>query len=255
MLVPVIIAFGILSLLGVRSTSKAVMSTEPVPIPSLKTWGLAITPYAALYNIQVPYVLRWLDEESGGNPCAIGYPPAHGPDGNPREMGIAQFYNPDDLAALGMTGNQLRAYCVPGDQHSIMYKGKLVKGFSSSLLRPLTKAEMEVQAKGTIGLIAKSMKAATADLMNVNAGTSWSRLTRNYWNLVKLQHGLPGISRSGLPAVTKYLGHAPYSWNEFRNNISKVKLDTETEKYRGEFDAIFANAEKCGDAFVETGIA
>lgn len=254
MWITVLVAFGILSLLGARSTGKAIVTT-PVPYPSLKTWSIAVTPYAAIYNVQVPYALKWVDEESGGNPCAIGYPPSSGPDGNPREMGIAQFYNPDDLKVLGITGNELRSYCESGNQHSIMYKGKMVTGFSSKMIRPMTRTEMDVQAKATIGLISKSMKAATADLVAIGAGPSWSRMTRNYWTLVKLQHGLPGISRTGLSAVTKYLGRPPISWLEFRKAIDHVTLDPNTEKYRSEFKAILDNAENCGNSFVETGVA
>ncbi len=51
--------------------------------PTLSQWGVAVTPGCLAAGIQVPYCLKWIDMESGGNPCAIGYPAARGPDGNP----------------------------------------------------------------------------------------------------------------------------------------------------------------------------
>jgi len=216
-------------------------------------WLRVTTPGAIIAGIQPAYVVQWLTMESGGNPCAIGYPPAHGPDGNPREMGIAQFYNPDDLQFLKITGSQLRAYCVPGDQHSQMYKGKMVKGFSQELSRPLTDDEIKVQADATIGLIKRSMTSATHDLHTVNAGPAWSPNHRSYWALVKLQHGLPDLSRSGLALVTKYLGRSPSDWNEFRTTVPKCKFSDTTEAYRGDFASILDNAENCSMAFVEQG--
>ena len=175
-------------------------STSSVPPPTLEQWAALLAPGCLAHRIQLPYALRWIDLESGGNPCAVGHPAAHGPDGNPREIGISQLYNPDDLARFGVTGAQLRAYCVPGDDHAIVYKGRTVRGFSSALLRPLTAAEMQQQADATIDLIARCMVMATRDLVAVHADAAWSPSTRNYWTLVKLQHGLPGLSHAGLRA-------------------------------------------------------
>lgn len=229
----------------------------PVPIPSMKEWILAITSYAEKNNVQVPYAAKWMDMESGGNPCAVGRPDAHGPDGNPREMGVAQFYNPDDLTRFGLTGTELRAYCVPGDQHEMVYKGKTIKGFSQNMIRPMTKTEMEKQANATVDLIRTSKKEALSDLLRINATSSaWSSMRRDFWRLVKLQHGLPGLSRSGLPAVAQYLKRAPIDWDEFKKAIMTglPKLDTKTERYRSEFPAIFTNAETCASVFQEQGV-
>src|SRR5262245_23473418 len=110
--------------------------------PGLDEWAAILAPMCAARGIQLPYALNWISMESGGNPCEIGYPPAKGPDGMPREMGIGQFYNPDDLRRLGLTSTQLRAYCVPGDDHEVMFRGKKVRGFSRDMKRPMTPAEM-----------------------------------------------------------------------------------------------------------------
>ncbi|MEO8755873.1 MAG: hypothetical protein ABI624_24685, partial [Casimicrobiaceae bacterium] len=163
--------------------------------------------------------------------------------------------NPDDLGRLGLTGAQLRAYCVPGDDHAVTYKGRTVRGFSSALLRPLTAAEIQAQADATVSLIAHCMSSATRDLRAVNAGAAWSPATRNYWTLVKLQHGLPGLSRSGLPAVTRRLQRPPNSWLEFKATLGQVQLDRETMKYLDAFPAILLNAEKCASVFSEDELA
>jgi hypothetical protein len=221
-----------------------------------------LAPGCLQHGIQLPYALKWGDLESGWNPCAIGYPPAHGrsPDGKqldaPLEMGVAQFYNPDDLVRLKLTGKQLRAYCVPGDQHESIYKGKKVRGFSQEMSRNLTDAEIQDQADGAVGLIKKSMSSATHDLMSVGAGSSWSPSTRNYWTLVKLQHGLPEVSSRGLPLVKAHLGRAPRDWSEFRTALSSIKFPTAMEqKYRGDLPRILDNAEECASAFSERSIA
>lgn len=257
-LLPVIFAFGLLALLGLKSAGKGSTMVAPsnkIAPPTPADWLRVCTPGAVVAGIQPSYVHQWNGMEGGYNPCAIGYPPAKGPDGNPRELGIGQFYNPDDLQFLKLTGSQLRAYCVPGSNHQQMYKGKMVTGFSQELSRPLTDAEIQAQADGLIGLIKKSMTAATHDLHTINAGALWSPNKRSYWALVKLQHGLPDLSRSGLPLVTKLLGRPPKNWSELRDNIPKCTYSETTEGYRSEFPAILDNAEKCSMAFVEQGVA
>jgi len=233
-------------------------STDTVLPPPLEQWRAYLAPGAAAHGIQLPYGLKWIDMESGGNPCAIGYPAAKGPDGNPKEMGIAQLYNPDDLQRFGATGAELRAYCVPGDQHDVVYKGKTIKGFSQALARPLTAAEMQRQADLAVDLMSSSMIAATHDLTSIQASSAWSPSTRNYWALVKLQHGLPALSREGLPRVAAFLKRPPSSFKEFRTLIENgsVKLDDETEKeYRADYARVFDNAEECASAFTEPSVA
>lgn len=226
-------------------------SSGSVAPPTLEQWATLLAPACLAHRIPLPFALKWIDIESGGNPCAIGYPPARGPDGQPREIGIAQLYNPDDLQRLKLTGAQLRAYCVPGDDHTVTFKGRVVRGFSSSLLRSLTAREMQEQVDAAVDLITRAMSTATSDLMAVNAGEAWSRSRRDYWSLVKLQHGLPGLSRSGLPAVARKLGRAPRGWQEFKATLDLVQLDHETERYRNEFSSILNNAERCASVVAE----
>lgn len=220
--------------------------------PGADVWARAMAAGCAAHGIQPAYAAKWINMESGGNPCGVGYPAAHGPDGNPKEMGIAQFYNPDDLQALGLTGRELRAYCVPGDKHSVIFKKKQVLGFSQDMTRSLTPAEIQQQADGAVGLIARSMTSATHDLTAARASAAWSPRHRNYWAMVKLQHGLPQVSRVGFAAVTKMLGRSPTGWAEFRHGVDRIKLDPATERdYRSYIPAIMENAERCAEAFTE----
>jgi hypothetical protein len=194
--------------------------------PSVARWMALLVPGCVAHQIPLEFALKWIEIESGGNPCAIGDPSQRGPDGEPRELGIAQLHNPDDLRAVGVASSELRAYCVPG---------------TGVLARPLTLPEMSTQAVAAVGLIANCMAAADLDLAAV--GARWTG--RDYWTLVKLRHGLPGLARSGLLAVTRLLGRAPESWREFRAALGQVTLDRETMRYRGRFAAILDNAERC----------
>jgi hypothetical protein len=237
-----------------EQTPPSSTSTRVTTSPNVEQWASFLAPGCLAHGIQLPYALKWIDLESGGNPCAVGYPAARGPDGCPRELGIAQLYNPDDLQRFGVTGAQLRAYCVPGNDHAITYKGRTVRGFSSALLRPLTADEMQAQADAAVALIARCMTTATADLVGVHAGATWSRSTRSYWALVKLQHGLPGLSRSGLPAVTRRLQRPPMGWQEFKDTLGSVQLDRGTMQYRDDFPRLLHNAEQCASVFSEVEV-
>lgn len=206
------------------------------PSATAMHWMPVLGPYAIAANIPPMYAVKWIDIESGGNPCAVGkvdkttrhiLPSAIAADGHPKEMGIAQFYNPDDLTFLHLTSSELRAYCVPG---------------TDKLARALTADELTVQAKATIALIQKCQRAALADLAKI--GATWPE--RDVWTLVKLQHGLPGLSRSGLPGAKARIGRAPLSWAEYKAAIlAGAHVDAGTEPYRSDFVRIFLNAEKC----------
>lgn len=223
-------------------------------LPRTSDWAALLAPGCVAWGIPLAYALRWVDMESGGNPCAIGYPPAHGPDGMPLELGIAQLYNPDDLhlTTPPLTGAELRAYCVPGDQHEIMYKGRVIRGFSQALLRPLLPEERTRQAQGAIDLIRASVRRAEGDLQGVGAGPGWARDGRDFWRLVKLQHGLPAFSREGMPAVARLLGRAPRGWKEFTASLGRVTLGHSAESRRGELAGSISNAERCAGVLPES---
>ena len=203
----------------------------PEPPPPLAQWDAYLAGPCAAHGIQPAYARRWIEIESAGQPCAVGDPRAGGDPGDPgadfpREIGIAQLWNPDDLRHLGATAAELRAYCIPGRNHPSRIrdaKGSLIDivGFSQTLARSLTPAEMQRQADLAVGLIGLAMTGADRDLTAVAAGPGWARTQRDYWRLVKLQHALPGLSHSGLPAVAHLLGHAPRDWTELHGQARR----------------------------------
>jgi len=232
-MIPAILAFlGLGFLIGQKKASASPVADPSYPV---SIWRALIKKLAPA-SLDVEFVLKWIEVESNGNPCAVGSFKSFGPDGNPLEMGIGQFYNPDDLVRLKLTGSELRAYCIPGTQRAS---------------RVLTPTEMTRQAQAMIDLIKSCQASATNDLRSV--GATWSPRGRDFYKLTKLQHGLPGLPRMGMPAVTKKLGHAPRDWQEFRTTLASVKLDSNTEKYRDGFAKILNNAEKTAAVVQERG--
>lgn len=232
----------------------------PVPPPSTATppsmadWARTLAPLCLASGIPTAFAVKWVAMESAGNPCAVGFPPARGPDGNPLELGIAQLYNPDDLDVVdpSLTGDELRACCVPGDQHETFYKGKRVRGFSGKMARPMTAHEVSRQASGAAGLIARAAREATQALVAVQAGAAWSTGQRDYWAMVKLRHALPVVVTTGLPAVTTKLGRAPRSWAEFARGVLDVKFARDVA---AKVPSALNNAERCASVIPDRAVS
>jgi|ERR1017187_1032194 hypothetical protein len=221
---------GLLSITGCvldnetpEDTSAAtVESGTPVRPYNVESWGPLIAKLAG--DIPVAFVQAWNTKESGGNPCAFGSANAHGPDGNPREMGLGQLYNPDDFQALGIDAASWRAYCAAGTQ---------------TVTRDLTADECTSQVTGLVGLINRCRTAAR----KYNPG--WSESSADFWRLVKLNHALPGLLQ-GMTAVTTQLGRPPNDWAEFRATVVTVTLDANTMAYSSDFGKELDNAETTG---------
>lgn len=223
------------ALIAAHNTASANSMSPPPPNPppsryGVESWRPYLEPLLARTWIPIEFALGWIRVESGGNPCAIGSIGANGPDGQPREQGITQLYNPDDFTQLGIPKGSFRAYCVPGTQ---------------VCSRWLTKQEMGAQAEAHVKKIQSSIAYAQRILVANKADTmaGWRTGGRDFWRLVKLVHGLPGLVK-GFTTVAKELGRAPASWDEFKNSILVgVKLDPGTEHYRSKYAALFKNAE------------
>ena len=195
--------------------------------------------------------MKWLAMESDGAPCAYGKP-GDIFDGQPREIGLGQIYNPDDFKSLGLTARGItpstfRAYCAPNTQHRT---------------RALTSQEMEDLVRYTLlALIDHSMDVA--DRAVVKHGLShWSRA--DYWKLVKASHAWPPILNTGLPTVVKKLGRAPRDWAEFRQILGMdemVKDESPRSKTYGQmipkhptWHQGLNNAEKLASAVADVGV-
>lgn len=196
----------IAALAGIAKGQSARMTSEiNIKSPGLASWEPVIKVITAEEKIPWQFAMAWIAVESSGNACAIGNKDAKGPDGNPREMGIAQLYNPDDLKRFGVTGKELRAYCVPGTQ---------------KLSRPLTPEEIGRQVRLAIELMKHSARQSAHYL--TDAGIHWSTTGKDYWRAVKLWHALPVIPKYGFVSVSRKLGHPPATWTEFRRGYEAV---------------------------------
>jgi hypothetical protein len=183
---------------------------------------------------------EWLEIESDGNPGAIGEPGQLGPDGNPREIGLGQLYNPDDFAAQGIAVAPFRAYCV---------------GLTQQLSRALTQDERDQQVRCTLLWKIEQGRAA-AELTCQRYALPWPSTAADYWKLVKAPHAYPRIATSGLPAVVKKLGRAPSSWDEFRSVLGMDRTDAQLAAMDAASASVFRTwtralnaCEACGNAY------
>lgn len=159
------------------------------------------------------FAMAWLNYESnGGNPCAYGDPPPSGtaPDGQPREIGLGQLYNPDDFARIApkvaplgikLTSKSLRAYCKPGTQIRT---------------RNLTSDEMIAQIEATL-LVPIDEGIAWADAALMKGKLNW--LPVDVWKLVKAHHAYPPILNMLAPLATR--GPIP-SWKAYRAKLNQI---------------------------------
>lgn len=226
-----VIPLGIAGLLAALTGKKKESSGKKVSY-TVEDWIPLMELLAANANLPqeaLPFVMAWMQHESGGNPCAWGTATAKGPDGHPREQGIGQLYNPDDFTRFDIPSGAFRVYCIPGTQ---------------KCSRELTAEEMMAQAKGFMKLVTRSREVA--GLASAKVGLQWTGKDR--WKLVKLVHGLPGLVKQGLSRTTTKLGRPPKNWQEFKVTIDETKLDDGTERYRAIFPRLFANAEKTAAA-------
>jgi hypothetical protein len=237
------------------------------PDYSLQSWAPIVARLIPQVAPRAPqaFVMKWLEIESGGNPCAVGDPGQLGPDGNPAEIGIGQLYNPDDFVAFGARAGDFRAYCQPAAPLSAAYRqarADLSNAQGDVALQTAAKARMataarqmqtktrmltpaEVDAQVRITLLDKIEQGIThADGVVHANGLSWS--VPDYWKLVKAPHALPAILGNGMPAVVKKLGRAPTSWAEFRSALGMENYP----QWKRALDA----CEACGNA-VAPGVA
>lgn len=189
-------------------------------------WAPIVSVLAPGFSLNPTFVMKWFEVESGFNPAAIGSPKAMY-QGYPREIGLAQLYNPDDFDNLGISREKLRAYCMPPN--------------TQILTRRLTDEEMNYAVKTAMMLIANCKVRAIKALQG--AGCRWDE--QSTYQMTKLVHALPGLVK-GVSAVRAKLGRAPVDFEEFSANIYHVTLDAGTERYRSMWPRLLENAYKTG---------
>lgn len=157
--------------------------------PSVEQWRDLIQSLGP--DLPIDFVLAAMDEESGGNICSTGIPGV--------EAGLMQtFHPPDDR--FGATFAQLRANC--SGQVQVV---------------PMTPEHQRLQAQVAVNAIRAFRDQARARLAVV--GADWSEASTDFWNFVKLGHGLPAMQTDLLQQISRALGRAPSSWNEFRDIV------------------------------------
>jgi hypothetical protein len=198
---------------GTTSAASHAASSSSSPAPSPKgstrnnvptytpaSWAPLVAQLITTDFPRIPprFAMAWLALESGGNPCSFGRPQDKGPDGQPRELGLGQIYNPDDLKRLGVDAAAFRAYCQMGTQ---------------TVTRALTFDEMRAQVLHTL-LREIDHCIDLADRTMRRYQLRWQGFA--YWALVKAPHALPALMGRGMPAVVGVLQRAPRTWREFR---------------------------------------
>ena len=148
-------------------------------------------------DLPTDFLLGWIDEESGGNVCSLGIPGV--------EAGLFQTFHPSD-DKFGATFSQLRPACS-----------------GQSLLRELTPEEMLLQVQVGLNKVRFMRDRARQTLAAV--GATWLEASTDFWNWVKLGHGLPAMQAELMRQITSSLGRAPRTWNEFKDIVLSMPAD------------------------------
>jgi len=164
-------------------------------------------------DIPVEVLLRWLQRESAGNPCATGKIV----DGASVENGLFQLYSPDD-DHLATPAQLHGSFC--SDQ---------------TCTRDLTLDEARLQVASGIAYVRICRDRARAQLKQ--AAVTWTESGRDFWSLVKMQHNYPVVPKEYVPKLR------PASWSEFKEGVLKEHPDYANT-------TIFTLAEDIGSAAV-----
>jgi hypothetical protein len=173
--------------------------------------------------IPVPFVLAWIEAESAGNPCAIGFPGEMDQQGNVLETGLFQLMSPHDVALAGTTVQAMRQCCATQTR----FPG-LTRASPAAQIAAARAAEQAATCVLTEAAKAEHIRAGLTYIHNITGivdkslaryGTSWSKGTPDYWALVKGYHNAASMPTGGVDVAAATLGHAPQSFAELQQGI------------------------------------
>jgi hypothetical protein len=175
----------------------------------VESWRPLVTEMAG--DIPVEVLLRWIQHESGGNPCSTGKIV----NGASIENGLFQLYSPDD-----------DHLATPAQLHGSFCNAQVC-------VRDLTLDEARIQVASGIAYVRICRDRARAQLKQ--GGVSWDESGTDFWSLVKMQHNLPSVPKIYIPQLH------PSTWAEFKEGVLQANPDYAKT-------TIFSNAEDIGAA-------
>jgi hypothetical protein len=189
---------GIL-LLRPRTASAAARSGSAVRSHLAREWAPLLGELGS--DIPLAVALAWIDQESGGNVCAIGNKPPPGAK-YPAEYGLSQLdsSDPENVAIMGRS--DARAPCQNSGATRADWEVQL---------RPLTDTERTMHARGALD----HMRSARAHARASTAGWGWDPNGVNTWKMAKLYHAGPAYVHLA-SIVAKGLGRAARDFAEYQ---------------------------------------
>lgn len=165
-----------------------------------------------------PRMRAWIAHESGGNPSALG---------KSYEVGIGQL-DLQDGPAWGGTLDTLH--------------GNFSAGTTSQVtVRDLTADEEQLQVTSMAAYVRHALGVSQSEL--AAQGLTWS--DDDLWCLVKLQHALPDLARSGIP-IAAQAGQAG-DWDTYRAYLEALPASAlPSSAPYSPWSRLFDNAELVG---------
>lgn len=193
---------------GSDSTSDAptvgeVYPPEPIVDRSVTPTGWGVELDTMRGSIPLDFLLRWMQRESGGNPCSLGRNDSVG-----IEAGIGQvFFSPPTQRLYGVTSADLRTYCDGQTQ-----------------TRELTADERMQQAQSFVGMAGQYI--VRAKQVTDKHDVYWSP-TDDLLCLAKLNHALPILLGVYFDAAASQWQHI--TWNSYRGFLDGLSRDEALE--------------------------